>query len=410
MDTQSFNANEEQGIRNEPAKMNANAEEGAGIRPGTANGNKPDNPSNYSAPASGNFPPRPSNNDRPDFFSRNQLAIKAILIGMLTLLLMIPMLLINELIKEREQTANMATSEVNQKWSGSQVINGPMLTFPVYELVKNMEGKTEKAISAMQIFPEELNIRSEIETQDLKRGLYEIVVYNSTIEISGSFVLPDELKNLSDEALKDIFFQDAMLNIGISDLRGISEQVEVKWGDTQISLDPGIKQAKLIESGISAPVDIQALLNAETVAFSMTIKLKGSSALYFVPLGKTTVVEMHSNATTPSFTGSFLPVDRNVTDTGFTADWKVMHLNRNYPQVITGDRWQYDVGNSAFGVSMLMPVQHYQKSMRSVKYAILIILLTFVVSFFVEISQKKSIHPFQYLLIGAALCLFYSLL
>ena len=87
-----------------------------------------------------------------------------------------------------------------------------------------------------------------------------------------------------------------------------------------------------------------------------------------------------------------------------------MHLNRNYPQVLTEDNWNDEVDQSVFGVDMLMPVQHYQKSMRSVKYAMLIILLTFVVSFFVEVLQKKQVHPFQYLLIGLALCLFYSLL
>ena len=48
--------------------------------------------------------------------------------------------------------------------------------------------------------------------------------------------------------------------------------------------------------------------------------------------------------------------------------------------------------------------------MRSVKYASLIIILTFVISFFVEVMQKKNIHPFQYLLIVLGLCLFYTLL
>jgi inner membrane protein len=97
-------------------------------------------------------------------------------------------------------------------------------------------------------------------------------------------------------------------------------------------------------------------------------------------------------------------------ENGFTGEWKIMHLNRNYPQAIYGDEWQHDLPASVFGVEMLIPVQHYQKSMRSAKYAILIILLTFVICFFVEAIQKKDIHPFQYLLVGLALCLFYALL
>jgi inner membrane protein len=38
------------------------------------------------------------------------------------------------------------------------------------------------------------------------------------------------------------------------------------------------------------------------------------------------------------------------------------------------------------------------------------IALTFVVFFFVEVLTKKRIHPIQYLLVGIALILFYSLL
>lgn len=69
-----------------------------------------------------------------------------------------------------------------------------------------------------------------------------------------------------------------------------------------------------------------------------------------------------------------------------------------------------DIENSSFGVNFKIPVEQYQQSMRSAKYAILIILLTFGVIFFTEIMNKTRIHALQYLLVGLALCLFYSLL
>ena len=353
---------------------------------------------------------QPFNQVEPNFFARNHMVFKAILIGFLTLLLMIPMALIGDLIHERERTAKDATAEVYQKWSGVQTIKGPVLTIPFYEITVGKDGKNEKTLNVMHVLPETLNFRSEVETQELKRGLYEIVVYNAPMEIKGTFVLPDELRNLSAEAFNQFLLGDAMLNIGISDLRGISEQVEMTWNGSTLIFDPGIRQAMILSSGVSTHVDLKDLISGGEVEFSVKLNLKGSECLFFVPLGKTTSVDMHSNCTTPSFTGAFLPVERDVNDKGFTSKWKVMHLNRNYPQVIIGSRWINDIDNSEFGVDMLLPVQHYQKSMRTVKYAILIIILTFVVSFFVEIFQKKRIHPFQYLLIGAALCLFYSLL
>jgi len=85
-----------------------------------------------------------------------------------------------------------------------------------------------------------------------------------------------------------------------------------------------------------------------------------------------------------------------------------LHLNRTYPQQWTDD--SYYIDDSAFGVGLLFPVDQYQKSLRSAKYAIMFISLTFLVFFFTELLNKKRIHPIQYLLVGLGLSIFYSLL
>ena len=353
---------------------------------------------------------QPFNNIELGFFARNHMVFKAILISFLTLLLMIPMALIGDLIHERENTASEATAEVHQKWSGSQTIKGPVLTIPFYEITVDKDGKNEEIMNVMHILPETLNFRSKVETQELKRGLYEIIVYNTSVEINGNFTLPDELSHLSEDAFNQFLLGEAMLNIGISDLRGISEQIKMTWNGNNLIFEPGVRQAMIISSGVSIHTDLRELISTGKVDFSIKLDLKGSENLLFVPLGKTTTVDMRSNYTTPCFTGAFLPEERDIDENGFTGRWKVMYMNRNYPQVIIGSQWIKDMDDSEFGVELLLPVQHYQKSMRTIKYAILIIVLTFVISFFVEAFQKKRIHPLQYLLIGAALCLFYSLL
>ncbi|NND32636.1 MAG: cell envelope integrity protein CreD, partial [Saprospiraceae bacterium] len=68
------------------------------------------------------------------------------------------------------------------------------------------------------------------------------------------------------------------------------------------------------------------------------------------------------------------------------------------------------IQTSSFGVELLVPINDYQKAMRSAKYALLAISLTFLTFFLVEIFSKRKVHPFQYILIGLALCLFYTLL
>jgi len=142
--------------------------------------------------------------------------------------------------------------------------------------------------------------------------------------------------------------------------------------------------------------------------FEMELVLNGSEDLSVEPLGKTSRVTMKSDWPDPGFTGAFLPANRQVTSQGFTADWQVTHLNRNFPQ-----QWidgKYSTHEAKLGVELLIPVDHYQKSMRSAKYAILFIALNFIIFIFIEIKSKTRIHPFQYTMVAFALLIFYVLL
>jgi inner membrane protein len=158
---------------------------------------------------------------------------------------------------------------------------------------------------------------------------------------------------------------------------------------------------------VRVPVTAQAP-ETGVYTFAFDLDLNGSQALRFVPLGRETNVQLASTWATPSFDGAFLPDERTVTDDGFSSDWRVLHLNRNYPQQWRGT--SVALNESAFGVTLLVPVDQYQKSMRAAKYAILVIALTFLVFFFAEIRNRERVHPFQYILVGLALCLFYTLL
>ena len=142
--------------------------------------------------------------------------------------------------------------------------------------------------------------------------------------------------------------------------------------------------------------------------FNLSIHLKGSQQLYFTPVGKITDINITSEWPNPSFNGAFLPDTRNISEKGFKANWNVLHLNRNFPQIWIGDR--HSIDESSFGIDLLLPVDNYQKSYRSIKYAILFIVFTFLVFFFIEILNKVFIHPIQYILVGVALIVFYTLL
>jgi inner membrane protein len=234
-----------------------------------------------------------------------------------------------------------------------------------------------------------------------------VVVYSSAMNVTGKFKTPDFTEWSTAES--DILWKDAFLSLGITDMRGIKENIIVSWNGESLALNPGIETKDVLESGVSARVHVSPADSASpTISFSFDLKLNGSRLLNFIPVGKENEVKISSPWANPSFDGSFLPDERNVTDAGFHAVWKVLHLNRNFPQQWKGNTQR--IYDAEFGVTLLLPVDEYQKTTRSAKYAIMFISLTFLIFFFVEILNKKRIHPVQYLLVGLALCIFYTLL
>ena len=212
--------------------------------------------------------------------------------------------------------------------------------------------------------------------------------------------------------MEQLQFDRAAICLNLTDMRGISEQISITLGDSVYIFEPGMDNRGIDNTGVHAIANLSELKQNKKLPYEIKIKLKGSQSLNFIPLGKTTRVDLKANWNTPSFTGNYLPNNRNITEKEFSAQWQVLNLNRNYSQVMADYNISNikDIENSSFGVNFKIPVEQYQQSMRSAKYAILIILLTFGVIFFTEIMNKTRIHALQYLLVGLALCLFYSLL
>ncbi len=333
------------------------------------------------------------------------ITFKLISIGILILLLLIPKQMINSLIIERENRMRQTVREVTDKWSRRQTVTGPILTIPYKKYLLTEDKKNIKEVTSYATFlPEELNIETNIQPEERYRGIFKVIVYKAELSLSGKFPKPDFSVWDIDE--KDILWSKATLNVGISDLRGIEKEVYLNQKNLNKAFQPGISESTLFNSGIHIPLQesIQQFINSD---FSIDISLKGSEELFFVPIGKNTEVNMTSTWKDPSFTGSFLPKDRKIGPDGFEASWEVLHFNRNYPQSWTSANYQ--IQDSKFGVNLLVAADHYQKSLRTSKYAILIITLSFLMFFLIEVTQKLKIHAFQYILIGLALMLFYTL-
>ena len=336
----------------------------------------------------------------------NSIAVKVGIIGALILILLIPAAMVRSLIEERRGRQMEAINEISGKWGGSQVISGPVITVP-YTMVKiDSRGRPQTITEKLNILPEELNITGELIPEIRYRGIYKTVLYQAKLLTNGSFVISGKkVEELLPDA-KTIEWDKATITLGITDMRGIREAIDLKVNDKKIELEPGSAVSAIIPYGVKGRLNLTK--NLEKQEFSINLNLNGSHDVSFIPLGKTTVVNLKSKWDSPSFNGAYLPIDREVTDSGFSATWKIFEFNRDYPQMWKNDN--ANVCSSAFGVRLFIGNDIYNQAIRTVKYAILFILFTFASIFLSEIISKSRVHPFQYLLIGCAVTIFYVLL
>ena len=340
-----------------------------------------------------------------NFTSKHSVILKVATITVLILLLLIPTSMIRFLISERKERQTEAVKEVGAKWGEAQTLLGPVLTVPYKSFDLDKNGQKINIVTHNAFFlPEELNITGSINPETRYRGIFEIAVYNAKLNFAGKFNNPDfsGFKNI------EIMAEKAFVTFGITDMRGIKELIQFKWNNENYVCESGTEIDNVINSGVTIKIPEIEKDDSDIYIFSFDISLNGSKNISFIPVGKETNVKLSSSWNDPSFDGAFLPDERTINESGFTSSWKILQFNRNFSQ-----NWidkYVDFSSSAFGVSLILPVDMYQKSDRSVKYAILFITLTFVVFFFIEILKKIKVHPIQYILIGVGLCLFYLML
>lgn len=335
---------------------------------------------------------------------KHSVSLKLFVITVLMLLLLIPSEMIKSIIHERQNLQKQTISEVSGKWADPQTICGPILSIPMeFETIK--EGETEIKTHYFHILPDELYMNGEIFPRPLERSIYEVLVYESKQNWTGEFQIQPKVFSTDVSTIK---WEEAFLTIGVSDLRGIQNALSIQIADESTTIIPGSRISRIIPEGVTIPIQI----NPEelTIPFQFELELNGNESLNFIPLGKKTEIDITSNWKAPSFIGNFLPTYRDVQTSGFQAKWSVLEFNRNFPQYWLGNAYSQEIRQSSFGVSLDAGVGQYQKSYRSVKYAAMTIGLTFLVFFLIEMMQSIRIHPFQYILVGLALCLFYLLL
>lgn len=339
------------------------------------------------------------------------------MVGLLTLVLLIPLQYVKSLISERAHRQEGVINEINNQWGSNVYFCGPTLKVPytTYTETKVTDEKTKKvSISRTShtkyayFFPEKLNIDSNVETKPLHRNNYETTVFNSEMNLKGNFIQPGFTEAEIPE--KDIQWEKAtvIIRTNNNNLKSIDGAISIKLNNKEYSFEPVYEENSSLLTSLETKAIKEVDIAKSITDFDMNISYKGSEELSIAPIGKVTQATVNSNWHTPSFGGNFIPGDKKITDKGFTASWKISQLNRPFTQKSFGVL--PNVRKYSFGVKFLIPVDEYQQNERATKYGFLVIGLTFLIFFLIQSFSKINIHIFQYSMIGLALIMFYTLL
>jgi len=356
---------------------------------------------------------------------RHRIYVKLAILSLLVAASLLPLQSIRGLVAERQEASAAVEEEIVGSWGGEQRIIGPVLVVP---LARGSTGSDDASLDSetgityvedrlslyqnrLFILPESLSIDTELRPQIRRRGIYETVLYTAETSVSGNFARP----NLADLGIEDvgrIQWGKARLAVFVADIRGITEASDLDWKGTSIPFRTGDPEKGSIVASLQLPDPAQTPWPA---GFSFRLNLKGSRTFGFAPVGDKTTLTLRSTWPHPSFFGGFPPLEMAVSADGFSAHWSLSHFDRELPQTWLG----YDVSPNRLNlraktkgalVRLVDPVDHYLKSERSVKYGVLFVILVSSVLFVFEIVSGARVHPIQYGMVAAALCLFFLLL
>ncbi len=357
--------------------------------------------------------------DAPQAAPRNYSHVfKLLAVGVLLVVLWVALLLIDGVRLERLGFREEARAEVAQTWGGEQTLAGPVLAVPftyatrVTNEVRDARGvpvRTDEVRTMRSwayFLPAELDVSGKLEPSLRHRGIFTIPVYETRLAVQGRF-RPEPAALGVDSASYE--WSKARLIVGLTYPRGLRSAPVVAWGAQEARLEPGGMRPGWSPT-IEATVD--ASMAVETgVAFKLEMVVQGCSRVAVAPVGAQNCVTLASSWVDPSFGGAALPVRRTVGPDGFEAIWEQSYFGRGYPQQwneIGGQEVGYgEIANSAVDVTLLQPVDAYRLVERAIKYGVLFLVLVFANFFLFEVTAKLRIHPLQYLMVGAAVVLFF---
>ncbi|WP_136636659.1 cell envelope integrity protein CreD [Pseudooceanicola onchidii] len=359
---------------------------------------------------------------------RRGFGARFLIVGVLILLMFIPLFFVAEVVGDRKRLSRDVIDEIGRTWGGEQSIGGPRLMIPVTEEVmrditrtvtdlatgrviidpttgeprqETVRRRVTEGRAPIYVYPVTFDVTVSSETEVRQRGIFSAPVYRARVEVDFDF--PAAALAEVDLGAAVIHWDQAEMAVFVSNSNGLRREAELTGPNGVIAMEP---------SGDGARPGIVAQIGDPRAggSYRLVLGLNGAGSLQVAPVGRTSHVVMTSDWPHPSFTGTFLPDTREVTETGFRAEWTVPHLARSLQQISRDDLAPRELGAMAFGVTLFEPNDFYQKAYRAARYGILYIALTFLTVLLVDRNRATPVHPVQYFLIGLAQATFVLLM
>ncbi len=358
---------------------------------------------------------------------KNRLVQKALSLAITMALLLVALMMISDVVRDRIYNRDRAVQSVVNSTAGSQTLFGPVLAQRCSREVsgKDSEGRVETRLVSFQRYalPDEISHQTRAEMQPRTRGLYQVNTFLMHDKLVARFAPGNQLQGKPEGGA--VRHCDApRLVLPLSDPRGI-RSATLQVDGKSLPLEPGTGHGVYTRGLQTKPLTAASGNDSSAMEVVVLLQLMGTERLAFVPLGGTNQVSMQADWPHPSFGGNFLPLSREISDQGFNASWSIPALASSARQAFVQERSLCSLGTpdtsypyateesqclEQFGTSFIDPVNPYSLSDRATKYGLLFVVLTFVAVAMFEVLKKLRVHPVQYLLVGSALCIFFLLL
>jgi inner membrane protein len=342
-------------------------------------------------------------------------SVKAVIIAVLTLVMLWPLARVESLVSERQARQHEAYQVIASGFGGAQVIGAPLLSVDTEERSVTVDRITKTTSETwapgapLHLAPDDVQITTQVMVEVRHKGIYSVPVYVSTLVMTGEFK-PEAIAGLlASNVDMRVLPTHAVLQLPISGVKYLRALTRFDVGGQPLRAAGGDVAGF---SALSTPIDLESIDRSVPLAFRLEFELAGSDSLHFMPLASMTAVSTLVAWPHPDFDGAFLPVSHDIQARGYSANWKVLGLNRPIPQLWRGESVTHAaLLDTAFGVQLFQPSDIYTQNYRAARYGILFVAITFACFFAWEhLVNGLRLHPVQYLLVGLALATFYLLL